>query len=125
MEVWSRARPPPGWIMSVIYSSSQAFFPKPGRAWPRSVTARPLPILTWGRTERSGSAVLSAPVTAAAWKEIPSTYVVCAGDRGTPPDVQRVQAGRAGRTIELQADHHPFLSQPAAAVADLIRDLMP
>lgn len=62
------------------------------------------------------------PVRAAAWHDVPSTYVVCAKDKGTPPRLQRDFARRAGRVVELDAGHHPFLSQPAA-VADLLLNL--
>jgi pimeloyl-ACP methyl ester carboxylesterase len=65
---------------------------------------------------------LGAGVGAAAWQSIPSTYLVCADDRGTPADRQRAFAQRAGRVVELDAGHHPFLSQPTA-VADLILSL--
>jgi pimeloyl-ACP methyl ester carboxylesterase len=50
---------------------------------------------------------------------VPSTYLVCAQDRGTPADRQREFARRAAGVVELDAGHHPFLSQPAA-VRDLI-----
>jgi pimeloyl-ACP methyl ester carboxylesterase len=55
----------------------------------------------------------------AAWQHVPSTYLVCAKDRGTPADRQREFAGRAASVVELDAGHHPFLSQPAE-VRDLI-----
>jgi pimeloyl-ACP methyl ester carboxylesterase len=74
------------------------------------------------RTARQSLAVLDAPVRAAAWQDVPSTYLVCAGDRGTPADRQRTFAERAGRVVELDAGHHPFLSQPEA-VRDLILGL--
>ena len=63
--------------------------------------------------------VIGQPVGAAAWQQIPSTYVVCARDGGTPAERQREFARRAGRVVELDAGHHPFLSRPAA-----IRDLL-
>ena len=71
------------------------------------------------KTARQSLAVLGQPVTAAAWQHVPSTYLVCAQDRGTPADRQREFAGRAGRVVELDAGHHPFLSRPAE-VSDLI-----
>jgi pimeloyl-ACP methyl ester carboxylesterase len=74
------------------------------------------------KTARQSLAVLGAPVGAAAWQGIPSTYLVCAADRGTPPDLQREFADRAGSVVELDAGHHPFLSQPAA-VRDLVLSL--
>jgi pimeloyl-ACP methyl ester carboxylesterase len=71
------------------------------------------------RTARQSLAVLEQPVQAAAWQHVPSTYLVCADDRGTPADRQRGFAARAGRVVELDAGHHPFLSQPGA-VRDLV-----
>jgi pimeloyl-ACP methyl ester carboxylesterase len=71
------------------------------------------------RTARQSLAVLEQPVQSAAWKDVPSTYLVCSQDRGTPADLQREFAARAAGVVELDAGHHPFLSQPAA-VRDLI-----
>jgi len=71
------------------------------------------------RTARQSLAVLGQPVQAAAWQQVPSTYLVCAQDRGTPAELQREFARRASSVVELDAGHHPFLSQPAA-VRDLI-----
>jgi len=58
-------------------------------------------------------------VGAAAWRDVPSTYLVCAADRGTSAARQRRYAERAGRVVELDAGHHPFLSRP-----DAVRDLV-
>ena len=74
------------------------------------------------KTARQSLAVLQQPVESAAWQQIPSTYLVCAQDRGTPADRQREFAARAGNLVEIDAGHHPFLSQPRA-VRDLIRGL--
>jgi pimeloyl-ACP methyl ester carboxylesterase len=71
------------------------------------------------KTAHQSLAVLQRPVQAAAWRQVPSTYLLCAQDRGTPAESQREFAGRAGSVVELDAGHHPFLSQPAA-VRDLI-----
>ena len=68
---------------------------------------------------RQSVQVIGQPVGAAAWQQVPSTYLVCARDRGTPARLQREFARRADRVVELDAGHHPFLSQPAA-VADLL-----
>lgn len=59
------------------------------------------PLVVFGQTPR-----------AVAWREKPSTYVVCAEDRATPPEVQREFARRADRVVELPTDHHPMLSRP-------------
>ncbi len=74
------------------------------------------------KTARQSLHVLEQPVQSAAWQHVPSTYLVCAEDRGTPAQLQRDHAGRAGSVVELDAGHHPFLSQPAA-VRDLILGL--
>lgn len=71
------------------------------------------------KTARQSLAVLQQPVQSAAWQRVPSTYLVCARDQGTPAELQREFAGRATSVVELDAGHHPFLSQPAA-VRDLI-----
>jgi pimeloyl-ACP methyl ester carboxylesterase len=71
------------------------------------------------KTARQSLAVLEQSVQSAAWQHVPSTYLVCARDRGTSADLQREFAGRAARVAELDAGHHPFLSQPAE-VRDLI-----
>ena len=75
-----------------------------------------------GKTARQSLAVLEQPVQSAAWRQVASTYLVCAEDRGTPADLQRRFARRAGSVVELAAGHHPFLSQPAT-VSELILGL--
>ena len=63
--------------------------------------------------------VTGESVAAAAWHEVPSTYLVCADDHGTPAALQRQFALRASSVVEIAAGHHPFLSQPGA-----VRDLL-
>jgi pimeloyl-ACP methyl ester carboxylesterase len=59
------------------------------------------------------AAAFNEPVPRPAWREIPSTYVVCAEDRALVPDLQRtVFAPRVSHVLELAAGHSPFLSQP-------------
>jgi pimeloyl-ACP methyl ester carboxylesterase len=74
------------------------------------------------KTALQSIAVLGAPVGAAAWKEIPTTYLVCTEDRGTPAALQREFSAKAGRVVEIESGHHPFLSQPAS-VRDLVLGL--
>jgi pimeloyl-ACP methyl ester carboxylesterase len=71
---------------------------------------------------RQSLQVTQQPVHGASWQEAPSTYLVCAADRGTPAERQREFARRAETVVELDAGHHPFLSQPAA-VRDLLLNL--
>lgn len=66
----------------------------------------------------------TAPVARPAWREIPATYIVCGRDGALPPDLQRTLfAPRAERTLELDAGHSPFLSQPAALAEALATSL--
>jgi pimeloyl-ACP methyl ester carboxylesterase len=60
---------------------------------------------------------------AIAWRQRPSTYVVCADDRAVHPDLQRAMAERAGSDPrEWPGGHSPALTRPAE-VADLIAAL--
>ncbi len=59
------------------------------------------PLVVFGQTPR-----------AVAWHEKPSTYVVCAEDRATPPEAQWEFARRADSVVELPTGHHPMLSRP-------------
>jgi pimeloyl-ACP methyl ester carboxylesterase len=49
----------------------------------------------------------------AAWKTIPSWYIVSTEDRAINPDLERYYAKRIGATTtEIKASHVPFLSHP-------------
>ena len=74
------------------------------------------------RLIRQTIAVTQQPVRQVAWHDLPTTYVVCADDRGTPASAQREFARRAGKVVELPTGHHPFLSEPQA-VADILTGL--
>jgi pimeloyl-ACP methyl ester carboxylesterase len=74
------------------------------------------------KTAHQSLHVIQQPVQSAAWRNVPSTYLVCAQDRGTPASRQREFAAKAGSVVELDAGHHPFLSRPAA-VRDLVLGL--
>jgi pimeloyl-ACP methyl ester carboxylesterase len=73
------------------------------------------------RAAPQAQSAFGQPVRRVAWREVPSTYVVCAEDRAVPAAGQRVHAAKATRTIELACGHHPFLSQPEA-LAQIIAD---
>jgi hypothetical protein len=60
------------------------------------------------------SRVPQEPITAPAWTRLPSTYVVCTGDRTVRVDAQRACAAQADESIELDCDHSPFFSAPDA-----------
>jgi pimeloyl-ACP methyl ester carboxylesterase len=52
-------------------------------------------------------------VPAAAWKAIPSLYIVSTEDHAINPDLERYYAKRIrATTTEIKASHVPFLSHP-------------
>ncbi|GIG88182.1 alpha/beta fold hydrolase [Plantactinospora endophytica] len=64
------------------------------------------------------------PVTTAAWRDIPSTYVVCADDRALRPVHQEKMSARATTRRRLAGGHSPYLAAPerfAALVDEILR----
>jgi pimeloyl-ACP methyl ester carboxylesterase len=57
-----------------------------------------------------------------AWHHVPSTYVLCTDDQIINPATQRAMAARAGRCLELDADHSQFFSR-VDELADVIADV--
>jgi pimeloyl-ACP methyl ester carboxylesterase len=62
---------------------------------------------------------LTAPVTRAAWRNVPSLYAVCTNDMAIHPSGQRMLAAHCSEVVEWPSSHSPFLSQPTV-VADLL-----
>lgn len=59
-------------------------------------------------------AAMSGTPRAVAWRERPTTYIVCTDDRGVSVPLQRNFAARSGSAVlELPRSHSPFLSAPA------------
>ncbi|MEE4493234.1 alpha/beta hydrolase [Streptomyces sp. BE230] len=54
-----------------------------------------------------------------AWRETPSTYLVCGADRALDPEMQRAMAARCTRRHEWPVGHCPMLSRP-----DLVTGLL-
>lgn len=62
--------------------------------------------------QKTGYAVIETDAVAA-WRTVPTTYVVCAEDRMIHPDAQREMAAAAGaEVLEWPSSHSPFLSHP-------------
>jgi len=63
------------------------------------------------------SSVFTASVPVAAWKTIPSWYVVSKRDHAINPDLERFYAKRMGaHTTEVDASHVAFISRPREIV---------
>jgi pimeloyl-ACP methyl ester carboxylesterase len=75
------------------------------------------------RLTRQSVAAIATPQSAAAWKTVPSTYVVSEQDRAVPPPAQEAMSGRAGTVHRLPASHSPFLSLPDD-VAEIVLDTL-
>jgi len=66
------------------------------------------------------AAIFGEPLRAAAWKSIPSWYVVSTQDKAINPDLERFMAKRMNaKTKELKASHVSFISN-AAEIAKVI-----
>ena len=71
--------------------------------------------------------VLKSTVTYAAWRHVPSTYLLCTEDRTIPIQTQEALVGRAKKdgaemkTEMLRAGHSPFLSVPDEVVQAIRR----
>ncbi|HLU58317.1 MAG TPA: alpha/beta hydrolase [Pseudonocardia sp.] len=64
------------------------------------------------------------PLTRAAWRTIPSTYVVCERDAAIPVVAQELMAERADRVLRMPTSHAPFLSRPAQLAGVLRAELL-
>jgi len=66
-------------------------------------------------TQKSiAAAIFGEPLKAAAWKSIPSWYVVSTQDKAINPDLERFMAKRMGAKIkEVKASHVSFISNPS------------
>jgi pimeloyl-ACP methyl ester carboxylesterase len=60
------------------------------------------------------------PVRSVAWRDEPSTYVICEQDNAIPPFMQEQLAQRAGDVRRLGTSHSPFLSEPDGVVEIIV-----
>jgi pimeloyl-ACP methyl ester carboxylesterase len=80
-----------------------------------------------GLLRAQGGDTFTQPPKAVAWKERPTTYVVCGADRAVAPSLQREMAERIPDAAVVEwpdSSHSPFLSRPAE-VAELLASLSP
>ena len=73
------------------------------------------------RAGHLGLETVRQPVTGAAWRSVPSTYVITGRDNAIPVPAQEAMARRGQRVRRIDSCHSPFLSQPENMAA-LIRD---
>ncbi len=101
--------PDSGGFLSIDRAKFRDVFAKdvsPGEARIAAATQKPI-----------FGAIFETPIEAAAWKNIPSWYLVATEDRAIHPDLERFMAKRMNaKTSEVKASHVPFVSQPKAVV---------
>jgi pimeloyl-ACP methyl ester carboxylesterase len=66
------------------------------------------------RLTRQSMTPFAQPPREIAWRQKPTTYVVCTEDLATPAQAQRQRVREDARAVEFRAGHHPFLSRPQA-----------
>lgn len=82
----------------------------------RDVSATDAAVMAAAQKPISGS-VFGASVPQAAWKTIPSWYLVSQDDRALNPELERFYAKRIGATtIEVKSSHVAFVSHPDVVV---------
>ncbi|MGI5135591.1 MULTISPECIES: alpha/beta fold hydrolase [unclassified Streptomyces] len=77
--------------------------------------------LSAAKLGRQSLASATQPLTEAAWRTVPSTYIVCEADAAIPVPLQEAMAQRAQRTRQVDSAHSPFLSNPAE-LARILRE---
>jgi pimeloyl-ACP methyl ester carboxylesterase len=63
-------------------------------------------------------------LTQAAWRTIPTTYIMDTNDNAVPVEVQKGYAARCQRVHHIASSHSPFLSRPAELAAILLTELV-
>jgi hypothetical protein len=76
------------------------------------------------KLQKQATKSFDSPSTSAAWKYIPSTYVLCGKDNAIPIEGQEYFINQDGANFKIErldeASHSPFLSMPKET-ADAIR----
>ena len=70
-------------------------------------------------SDRCHSATRGWSTSSPAWRQAPSTYIICTNDKAIDQGAQRAMALHADEVIEWDTDHSPFLTRPAD-IADLL-----
>jgi pimeloyl-ACP methyl ester carboxylesterase len=84
----------------------------------------PVDAVRWAGELRPGNTGGAMIVERAAWRTVPSTYVVCADDPIVLPDSQRAIAVRIGaEVVEIAGDHSPMVARPVE-LADILCALL-
>lgn len=106
---------PPGDLPPYVGLRDDGTFAVPdGQAIPHFYADCPPEIAEWAssRLRLQSQQVLGPAITEAAWRKLPSTYIVTTQDKALPPDFQRMFAAQTADVREFAGSHSPFLSRP-------------
>ena len=75
--------------------------------------------IAWAESQLRPQPLGQAPYAyaRAAWRDVESTYIVCADDRTLTADFQQTCAGLVNNSIVMEGSHSPMLAQPEAVAA--------
>lgn len=73
------------------------------------------------RLRAQSLACLDAVLTAAAWRALPSSYLMCEQDQALPVPAQEMMSARTNIVERLASGHSPFLSHPGEVAAFIAR----
>lgn len=70
--------------------------------------------------------VMHSPLTYAAWKHVPCTYLYCKQDQAIPLEIQKMMvegtaAGFPVKTDMIDTGHSPFISKPAEVAESILK----
>lgn len=75
------------------------------------------------RLARQSLTPFTQPPREIAWRQKPTTYVVCTEDLAIPANTQRGRVREGVRAADFSAGHHPFLSRPEAFADCIVTEI--
>lgn len=75
--------------------------------------------IAWAESQLRPQPLGQAPYafSRAAWRDVESTYIVCADDRTLTADFQQICASLVNNSVVMEGSHSPMLAQPEAVAA--------
>ena len=67
----------------------------------------------------------ASPLTQAAWRTVPSTYVVCSQDQAIPVVAQQAMSARSGLVHTLDSSHSCYISHPEQVTGIIAEAALP
>lgn len=79
--------------------------------------------IAWAESQLRPQPLGQAPhaFARAAWRDVESTYIVCADDRTLTAVYQRICSDLVGNSVELEGSHSPMMARPEAVAAAITK----